>query len=509
MSTRTPTEITRRNVIAAAATLSLTTGPSPQAHAAWPRTRGAPRDTDVVVVGAGLSGLCAALRLRQAGLDVVVIEGKQRVGGRTHRLRLGAGQTTEGGGQWIAPSHERIHALIDELGLETFKTYNDGRSIYYRDGRRTLFTGTIPPLRSTLGLADLAQAQARLEAMAATVPTGRPWDAPNAHAWDRTTFGAWLDENMVDPEARWLIGLAFSLVTCQDPHATSLLYMLNFFNTSGGFEEPISVEGGAQDSRVVGGTWLIAKKLAEKLPVGDLVLDSPVSEIRDWDSGRLTVVSRRGTFRCRQVVVAMSPTDASRIQFTPRLPSRRTLLQRNGGSGSMHKLFMVYDEPFWRGGMDGGEPLNGQVISDLMMTPYVCDNSPADGSRGVLVTFMVEDSGVVDPYLTWSDDVVSDRTLRARRLGEDLSTVFGDDRFTRGRYAEKSWSDERWIDGCVNMTAPGSLTGYTNALTMPVGRIHWAGSDTSIDDHPSYMEGAVRTGERAAAAVVGRLGKRG
>lgn len=490
---------------AVAAAGSVLLGRDP-ATASAPGDAGAgARTADVVVIGAGMSGLTAARRLVQAGKSVAVLEASDRVGGRTHRLDLGSGLTTEGGGQWIAPSQDRVLALTAELGLTTFKTYNQGQSIYYRRGRRALYTGAIPPTQSLTALPAFLQAEAELTAMAATVPAGRPWDAPLAATWDRTTFGDWLDQNVLDAEARWLVGLGYSMVTCQDPHATSLLYMLNFFNTSGGFEEPISVDGGAQDSRVDGGTWLISSRMADQLPKGALVLGSPVSEIRDWGTGRVTVVSQRATITCRQVIVAMSPTEATRIQFTPDLPSRTAGMQRNGGSGTMSKLFMVYDTPFWRQGLNGGPPLNGQVVSDLMMTPYVADNSPADGSKGVLVTFMVADQPVANPYLQWSDDVVNDPTLRARRLGEDLATVFSDERFKAGRYAEKLWTNEPWIHGCVNMTAPGVLTTYTDALTVAAGNVHWAGSDTSLTDHPSYMEGAVVAGERAAREVVGSL----
>lgn len=306
---------------------------------------------------------------------------------------------------------------------------------------------------------------------------------------------------MVDAEARHLVGLAFTLVTCQNPHQDSLLAMLNLFNTAGGFEAPMKVAGGAQDSRVVEGTWKISDTMARQLPAGSLVLGSPVTEIRQWESGQVTVVSKKATVTCSQVVVAMSPTEVDRIHFTPDLPARNLGLQRDGGSGSMSKLFMVYDTPFWRQGLHGGPPLNGQVLSDLMMTPYVSDNSPTDGSRGVLVTFMLPTTAAPKPYLSWSDEVLNDKRVRERRLAQDLATVFGDDRFLAGRYYEKLWTNEPWIDGCVNLTAPGVLTRYTDAATAPVGNVHWAGSDTSLDNHPSYMDGAVRAGERAATEV--------
>lgn len=492
----------RRSLLATGGALvgGLASGRPYPASGASPGVR-----ADVVVIGAGISGLVAARRIVAAGQSVVVLEANDRVGGRTHDLRLRGGTTTEGGGQWIGPGQDRIFALVDELGLHTFKTHTDGQSVYYRAGRRSLYAGAIPPMHSPAALVDFAQAEARLTAMAATVPVGRPWDAPLAANWDRITFGDWIDQNMVDDEARWLVGMAFTLVTCQNPHQNSLLFMLNLFNTAGGFEDPISVEGGAQESRVVEGTWKISDIMARELPRGSVVLGSPVSEIRQWDEGETTVVSKKATVTCSRVVVAMSPTEVDRIQFTPDLPSRHASLQRDGGSGSMSKLFMVYDTPFWRHGLQGGPPLNGQVLSDLMMTPYVSDNSPADGSRGILVTFMLPDSTAPKPYLDWSDDVLDDKAVRARRLAEDLATVFGDDRFLDGDYHEKLWTNEPWIDGCVNLTAPGVYTRYGPAITAPVGNVHWAGSDTSIDNHPSYMDGAVRAGERAAREVAAAL----
>lgn len=488
----------RRGVLAAGG--ALTAGLAVGAPAPASGARSA-RRADVVVIGAGISGLVAARRLVADGKSVVVLEANDRVGGRTHNLQLAGGVTTEGGGQWLGPGQDRIFALVDELGLHTFETYMDGQSIYHRAGKRSLYTGAIPPMHSPAALADFAHVEAALTAMAATVPVGRPWDAPKAAEWDQITFGDWIDQNMIDDEARWLVGMAFTLVSSQNPHQNSLLFMLNVFNTAGGFEAPMKVEGGANESRVVEGTWKISDTMARQLPSGSVVLGSPVTSIRRWDQAETTVVSEKVSVTCSQVIVAMSPTEVDRIQFDPALPSRRAGLQRNGGGGSMSKLFMVYDTPFWREGLNGGPPLNGQVISDLMMTPYVADNSPAYGSRGVLVTFMLPDTVAPRPYLDWTDDVLDDRDLRARRLAQDLATVFGDDRFLDGRYGEKLWTNEPWIDGCVNLTAPGVYTRYNDAITAPVGNVHWAGSDTSIDNHPSYMDGAVRAGERAASEV--------
>jgi monoamine oxidase len=454
-------------------------------------------NVDVVIVGAGLSGLTAARRLMAGGRSVVVLEASDRVGGRTENLDVADGVVTQGGGQWVGPGQDAVLGLIEELGLTTSKTYTAGKSIYLRRGKRKLYEGVIPPL-SPLTLLDYTQLQIRLERMAKTIPIGAPWAARKAVEWDSTTFGHWLDRNSTNAEAKWLMALAFSIVTAQDPRTVSLLFMLNLFRTSGGVEGPINVEGGAQEASVVGGTWLISAKMAEQLPAGSVVLGSPVSEIRQWDHDQITVVSKRAIVNCRQVVVAMAPGDAQRIRFTPDLPLRRATLQQVGGSGSESKLFMVYDKPFWR-----DEGLNGQAVSDLMMTPFVSDCSPPDGSVGVLVTFM--QPSTTSASLTWTEEVLNDRDTRRHALTEDLVTLFGPKAGRPTGYLEKHWTSEPWISGCVNMAAPGVYTHYTDALTAPVGNIHWAGSETSIDHHPMYMDGAVRAGERAAQAVAALL----
>src|SRR5688572_11201867 len=137
------------------------------------------READVVVVGAGLAGLSAARTLRAAGLDVVVLEARDRVGGRTLNEPIGDGKVVEIGAQWVGPTQDRVLALIAELGLETFPSYSTGRNIFERGGKISNYSGTIPRT-NPVGLAEVGIAMKRLNLMAAKVPLEAPWTAPNA-----------------------------------------------------------------------------------------------------------------------------------------------------------------------------------------------------------------------------------------------------------------------------------------------------------------------------------------
>lgn len=483
--------MSRRGVLTlggAAAVTGLTLGRAPARAAASTMDTSA----DVVVVGAGVSGLTAARRLVQAGVgSVLVLEANDRVGGRTVNLDVAPGVITEGGGQWVGPGQDRVLALITELGLSTFKTYVDGNTIYLRNGNRQTYSGTVPPLGPAT-LADFAQVQTRLEQMASTVPAAAPWTAPNAVEWDGTTFGAWLDTNSLVDESRWLWTLAFTIICGEDPHNLSLLRALHMIATSGGTDHMINTTGGAQESRVVGGTQLISLTMANQLGQR-VILGSPVSEIVQ-QSGGVLVKSARAQVSCRQVIVAMAPADAERIRFTPGLPVRREVLQRRWHNGTESKLFAVYDKPFWR-----AAGFSGQAITDLPTTPYVIDNSPPDGSVGILLTFMgTAGSG---PGLKWSDALLNDPAARRAAFLQDLTTLFGPQAAQPVQYLEKDWVDEPWIQGCVSTRSPGLLTQYTDAVIQPVGRIHWAGTETATAAYEGYIDGAVRAGERAAQEV--------
>ena len=134
---------------------------------------------DVVVVGAGLAGLVTARDLRRAGRSVVVLEARDRVGGRLLNADIGDGKVVEVGGQWAGPTQKRVLALARELDVDTYPTHADGENVIEWRSRLARYRGAIPRINAAV-LLDVAQAQARIDRMAKRVPLDAPWLAPKA-----------------------------------------------------------------------------------------------------------------------------------------------------------------------------------------------------------------------------------------------------------------------------------------------------------------------------------------
>jgi monoamine oxidase len=443
-------------------------------------------DADVVVVGAGLAGLTAARDLAALGRSVIVLEARDRVGGRVVSWPAGDGQVVEMGGQYVGPGQDRILALAAELDVATFPTYDDGAKVLHFNGRRGTYSGDIPRI-SPLVLADVARAQLRLESLARRVPTAAPWSADRAHRWDAETFETWVRRNTASRSARTLLNLAAEAVFAAEAGDLSLLHVLFYAHAAGSFNNLIATSGGAQQDRFVGGSGLIPERLATRLADGVLRLGQPVLRIVTTGD-RITTTTSSGQFTSRRVIVSVPPGLAGRIDYEPALPAVRDQLTQRAPMGSVIKCNVVYDHPFWRA--DG---LSGQATGDGEGSRVVFDNTPPGGSPGVLLAFVEGDEarrlGRADPA-----------TRRSAVLGS-LAKYFGPRAASPADYFELDWQQERWSGGCYGtLFGPNVWTRYGAALREPAGLIHWAGTETATA-WCGYMDGAVRSGERAAAEV--------
>ena len=163
-----------------------------------------PKAVDVVVVGAGISGLVAVRNVLRNGKTVLVLEARNRVGGRVLNHKLSNGSIIESGGAFVGPAQDHILGLAKVLKVATFKEYAEGQNVYVSSTLGTLkYTGTVPP--DPLILADAAVLQVRIDKMASEVPVGAPWTAKSAAEWDGITLETWLQQNTVVPAVRNLL----------------------------------------------------------------------------------------------------------------------------------------------------------------------------------------------------------------------------------------------------------------------------------------------------------------
>jgi monoamine oxidase len=443
-------------------------------------------EADVVVVGAGLAGLSAARSLRASGCDVAVVESRDRVGGRVLNHQLPGGEVVEIGGEWIGPQQLRINKLVAELGLETFPTYDTGENLLDLNGKVKRYTGEIPPLPKA-ALVDLGQSQLRFDRLAKRVPLEAPWAADRAERWDEETFATWMRRNTRTASARFFWEVFCEAVFAAEPQDMSLLHALAYTHSGGGVNSLMGVRNAAQQDRVVGGSQLIAELLTE--PLGDdLYLSAPVRKINQRADG-VTVEADGVTLRARRAIVSIPPVLAGRIAYEPALPPQRDLLTQKMPAGSVIKINVVYDEPFWR-----AEGLSGQAAGDRAPIRFTFDNSPPSGTPGVLVCFL---EGAQARRFGRIDADARRRAVLASLVG-----YFGKRASKPIDFIEQDWSAEEWTRGCYGAhLAPGVWTQFGPALREPIGRIHWAGTETAAV-WSGYMDGALSSGERAAAEVL-------
>jgi monoamine oxidase len=435
----------------------------------------------------------------QAGRSVIVLEARDRVGGRVWNHDLGGGHVSERGGAFVGPTQDRVLALMSDLGIGKFPTYDTGQNVYVADGNRMTYgdsglTGTAPP--DPVIIPDLTLAVTRLDQMSTTVPVQAPWQAPSAGDWDGQTLETWIKANSVTPRFRQLVAAATRPIFGAEPREVSLLFVLFYIASSGDeqnpgtFERNFNTRNGGQMWRVVGGSQVIALTVAAQLGPR-VVLSSPVRRITQ-DATGVTVLSDGVTVSAKRAIVAIPPALAGRIDYDPILPFERDQLTQRYGQGTLTKVAAVYDRPFWR---DAG--LNGSAITTGGPVSATFDDSPPDSSLGVVFGFVGGD-------YARSYNAMSPSARRAAVLSQ-FATFFGQEALNARDFFDTSWSGEQWSRGCpVGIPSNGTLLAYGSRIREPVGRIHWAGTETS-DYWNGYMDGAVRSGERAAAEVLAGL----
>jgi monoamine oxidase len=446
-------------------------------------------EADVVVVGAGLAGLTAARELQRAGASVLVVEARDRVGGRLLNHRLAGGPVVDVGGQFVGPAQRHILGLAAELGVATERIFTNGLTVLELGGRR--YGYRLIPRVGPLQLADAGRAVLTLDRMARRVPVHAPWRGAGAAAADTRTLADWARRRVRTRLGRFAIEAFSQGVLACEPGEVSLLHVLFYLRSAGGFRQLTETSRAAQQDRFDGGAQLIAIRLAEQLGPGAVRLGAPVTRIEQAAS-RVTVHAAGVVAAGRRAVVAVPPALAGRIRYDPPLPGDRDQLTQAAPMGSVIKCLAVYDRAFWR---DGG--YNGQATSDGPGARVTFDTGPPAGSPGILLGFV-----------TAAEARRLARAEPGQRRAEVLASFgryFGRAATRPDDYIEHDWTADPWTRGCYGAHfPPGTWTQFGPALRRPAGLLHWAGTETATR-WSGYMDGAVQSGQRAAGEVLAAL----
>jgi putrescine oxidase len=444
-------------------------------------------ERDVVVIGAGATGLTAATRLRDAGRSVVVLEARDRVGGRLLTDEID-GQMYEVGGQWVSPDQTALIGALERLGLETYPRYREGQSVYVgADGEAKRFTGDIFPASAhTEG--EIARLIGLLDELVASLDVAAPWEHPRAAEFDHLSFRGWLEQQSDDAEARDNIALFIADAMLTKPaHAFSLLQALLMAASAGSFAHLVDADF-ILDRRVVGGLQQVPLRLAASLDADDLRLCQPVRGIRYDDTG-VTVTTDELTVAARHAIVAVPPNLYSRIDYSPPLPRLRQQAQQHVSLGLVIKVHASYPTPFWR---DAG--LSGTAFSPYQIVHEAYDNSNFGEQRGTLVGFVSDEKADALFRLDPGD--------RKARILASLAEYYGQEALDPVVYYESDWAAEEWTQGAYAASFDlGGLTRYGAMQLEPVGPIRFGSSDTAAEGY-QHVDGAIRVGERLAAEIL-------
>ncbi|MGW0157700.1 flavin monoamine oxidase family protein [Mycobacterium sp. NPDC003323] len=437
--------------------------------------------TDVIVVGAGFAGLTAARELTRNGHDVLVLEGRDRVGGRSHTATI-AGVPVDLGATFVGPTQDAVLALAAELGCPTVPTYSRGKNLIRWHGKVRSYRSTIPKL-SLIELLDVSRIQWRFDRLSRLIPVTDAWSADAAPRLDQKSLEGWLRAVHASASTRNLMAIMSRVTWGCEPDEVSMLHAVRYVKAAGGLGRMLDVKGGAQQDRFPAGTQPIAQRMADELGA-KVITGAPVQRIIRTDDG-YTVESAAGRYTASAVVLAIPPQHRGEITFEPALPDGHAELPAHWPQGNLSKAYVAYEKPFWRAG-----GCSGEALSDEGPVFITFDVSPDDDGPGILLGFAA----------ARTFDVLSPAARREQAV-QCFTTLFGKAAAHPIDYLDHCWSAEQFAPGGPTAAVPpGSWTTYGRHLRTPIDGIFWAGTETA-DEWTGFLDGAVRSGRRAAGEV--------
>jgi monoamine oxidase len=433
--------------------------------------------SDVVVLGAGLAGLAAARDLTRGGADVVVLEARERVGGRVEAATLADGRRVQLGGEVVGHAHVAYRELVGELGLTIEASYvNDPGEISWglEDG---VHVGDDIPWMTGAERAELARVDTEFERLAATVDPAAPWDHPDARRLDELSVGEWLRSLSASGAVHRRHTLASLSLSCDGPERTSLLAELRKHAWLPGeaFYDLAAWEG----LRCAEGSAAVVERLAAE--VGDRVrLNAPVVALAVTATGVVVTLAGGETVRAEAVICAIPAGPLRAVEITglseARLESLRAQRQALAA-----KVVAAYEQPFWQARGQNG----------LAECEWLFGSTWPQGA-GVL--------SLLVPPERLSAFLAAPPAVRSRDVLDGLERLYGEAAREPNALLERLWGADPFTLGYIAAWAPGDLTRVGPLHGTHEPPFYVAGSDHWV---AGYMEGAVATGRAAAREAMG------
>ena len=418
----------------------------------------------IIIIGAGLSGLYTAYLLKQIGHDVIILEAKDRVGGRTLTIKHDE-KYIDLGGQWVGSPQKNIMQLLNEFNIPYYNQYDLGNNIANFNNQQFTYSGNITCFDPDNKLGKFVSQMEHLM-------------LDMNKALDDVLCSTWLDNCCDDKIVRGLIELAINACTCFECDNISLYYWLYFLKSCGNYDNLANIHGGAQEFRIKNGAMSISECLAQYVTP---ILNSPVTGIIQNNDGCQVYTLDDREYQGDLVVLTIPPQCNMNIKFTPELPLAKKYLYSNMRMGCVKKIVVIYKDPFWR---ENG--FSGEIISNKppIRLAYDCSTDDYFG----LLCFVCADSA--------KSNITQDEICGAYAI------YFNDQRaLSPLLFIEKDWSMEPYSEGCYFAVATkGVLSKFSSVLQEPFNKIYWAGTETA-NNWMGYMEGAIESAHR----VVGQI----
>ena len=446
----------------------------------------------VVIVGAGLAGLCAASLLTKHGIHVEVLEAKERVGGRTHTIN----QWMDLGGAFVGKDKKRCLHLAKLLNVETFKVYKDGLNTFRIDNKTYHQKLPIPDLKvlSLLELIELFLGMLKIDLLGKMVPVEKPWESPHAMKWDALTTEEWINSFTSRPKVRTFITFIVQVLLGVEPIELSFLYFLWYVRVGHGM---FSILTSAQDLLFKGGSQQLSEKLVTKdIGAEHVHLNTRVLSIQlcDPNNRGVRVSSEKGgtvtSFEADYCILAVAPTVRNNILYDPPLNGLYNQLPQRMPMGSIIKTFAVYDKTWWRNkGFSGMATVTDGLVGQTF------DITPPDSSGEACIMGFV----LGRQARLWQTLSADER--KARVLREYKEVFESDEALCTKQFFFKDWLQDRFTGGSGGVAPVGMTTAYGDAISKHVGRLYFAGTETA-SDWSGYMDGAIQSGWRAAREIL-------